>query len=42
VAIVTGTVDYTNGDRFSNLWLLRFDATGLCREFTEWWMPRHR
>jgi uncharacterized protein (TIGR02246 family) len=42
LAIVTGTVDYANGRRFSNLWLLRFDASGRCAEFTEWWMPRPR
>jgi hypothetical protein len=42
LAIVTGTVDYTNGKRFSNLWVLRFDDSRRCVEFTEWWMPRQR
>jgi SnoaL-like domain len=39
-AIVTGTVDYTDGDRFSNLWVIRFGDDGRAAEFTEWWMDR--
>ena len=38
LAVVTGDVDYDDGDRFSNLWVLRFEADGRCSEFTEWWM----
>jgi hypothetical protein len=25
---------------FSNVWLIRFDERGRCREFTEWWVER--
>ena len=39
-AIVTGTVEYTDGDRFSNLWVIRFGDDGRAVEFTEWWMDR--
>ncbi|HEX6577842.1 MAG TPA: nuclear transport factor 2 family protein [Jiangellaceae bacterium] len=38
LAVVTGDVDYDDGDRFANLWVLRFGADGRCSEFTEWWM----
>ena len=40
LAIVTGTVDYDRGSRFSNLWVLRFGADGRCSDFTEWYMDR--
>jgi ketosteroid isomerase-like protein len=40
VAIVTGEVDYTDGDRYSNLWVIRFGDDGRAVEFTEWWMDR--
>jgi hypothetical protein len=26
---------------YSNLWVIRFDADGRCREFTEWYMRRN-
>jgi len=45
VAIATGTSRYYTDatkaelDReYWNLWVLRFDADGLCSEFTEWYM----
>lgn len=25
---------------YSNIWLIRFDDTGRCREFTEWWKEK--
>ena len=37
VAVVRGTTGYPDRT-FSNLWLIRLDAEGRCREFTEWWM----
>ena len=41
VAIVQGEVAYpAEGNTYANLWVLRLDADGRCREFTEWWM-RH-
>ncbi len=40
VAIVTGTTTYRQPPAvYSNLWVMRFDFDGRCREFTEWWMP---
>ncbi|MGV9775743.1 nuclear transport factor 2 family protein [Streptosporangium sp. NPDC003464] len=37
VAIIQGTTAYP--DRaYSNLWVIRLDPEGRCREFTEWWM----
>ncbi len=27
-------------ETFSNLWLIRLDDAGRCREFTEWWMTQ--
>lgn len=39
-AIITGWTDYTDGERFLNLWIVRFGEDGRCAEFTEWWMPR--
>ena len=39
-AIVTGKVDYTNGNRYANLWVIRFGDDGRAAEFTEWWMDR--
>jgi hypothetical protein len=39
-AIVTGTVDYTNGTRYANLWVIRFGDDSRATEFTEWWMDR--
>jgi ketosteroid isomerase-like protein len=40
IAIVTGEVDYTDGDRYSNLWVIRFGEDARAVEFTEWWMDR--
>jgi hypothetical protein len=40
VAIITGTATYKEPPSvYSNLWVLRLDPDGRCREFTEWWMP---
>jgi uncharacterized protein (TIGR02246 family) len=39
VAVVTGETTYQNeGQVYSNLWIIRFDPSGRCSEFTEWWM----
>jgi hypothetical protein len=37
-AIATGETRYADGDRFSNLFVLRFDADGRCSEFVEYFM----
>ena len=37
VAIIQGTTSYPDRT-FSNLWVIRLDSGGRCREFTEWWM----
>lgn len=37
-AAATGETRYRSGRRFSNLYVLRFDETGRCREFVEWFM----
>jgi uncharacterized protein (TIGR02246 family) len=37
VAVVEGTTTYPT-QVFRNLWVLRLDPDGRCREFTEWWM----
>jgi len=37
VAVVQGTTTYPERT-FSNLWVIRLDTDGRCREFTEWWM----
>jgi hypothetical protein len=40
VAIITSTAAYKEAPSvYSNLWVMRLDAEGRCREFTEWWMP---
>ena len=39
-AIVTGETRYTDGEVFSNLWQLEFDADGRCSRFVEWYL-RH-
>jgi uncharacterized protein (TIGR02246 family) len=41
VAIVEGTTRYPE-QSFSNLWVIRLDDDGRCREFTEWWMEHPR
>jgi ketosteroid isomerase-like protein len=45
VAIAVGTSSYYTDEtheklerRYHNLWILRFDADGRCRSFTEWYM----
>ncbi|MET7399196.1 nuclear transport factor 2 family protein [Dactylosporangium sp. NPDC005572] len=38
LSIVQGTTVYPT-ETYSNLWLIRLDTVGQCREFTEWWMP---
>jgi len=39
VAVVTGTATYKEPPTvYSNLWVMRLDASGRCREFTECWM----
>jgi hypothetical protein len=39
VAIITGTAIYKEPPSvYSNLWVVRLDPDGRCREFTEWWM----
>lgn len=46
VAVAVGTSTYTEGrggpvaEVYDNCFLLRFDAEGRCREFTEWYMKR--
>ncbi len=37
-AIATGESRYTDGEVFSNLWQLEFDADGRCRRFVEWYL----
>ena len=37
-AIATGETRYADGNTFSNLYVLRFDADGLCSEFVEWYV----
>jgi uncharacterized protein (TIGR02246 family) len=37
VAVIHGTTTYPE-ETFSNLWLMRLDSDGRCRQFTEWWM----
>lgn len=39
VAIIQGTTGYPDLT-YSNLWVIRLDAAGRCREFTEWWMEQ--
>ena len=39
-AIITGWTDYADGERFLNLWVVRFGDDGRCADFTEWWMAR--
>jgi ketosteroid isomerase-like protein len=45
VAVATGSSTYFNPDAsiraiYDNCFLMRFDAEGRCREFTEWYMKR--
>ncbi|MET0739961.1 MAG: nuclear transport factor 2 family protein [Candidatus Nanopelagicales bacterium] len=41
LSVVQGTTTYPD-ETFSNLWLIRLDADGRSREFTEWWMEQPR
>jgi hypothetical protein len=39
LGVVTGTTRYREPPHvYSNLWTIRFDPDGRCREFTKWWM----
>lgn len=39
LGFVKGTTDYKTPPRvYSNLWEVRLDADGRCKEFVEWWM----
>jgi hypothetical protein len=39
VSVVVGTTTYRDPPKvYSNLWVIRLDPEGRCREFTEWWM----
>ncbi len=45
LAVATGSTDYLDAaggvDRtYENLWVMRFDGSGRCRDFTEWFMKR--
>lgn len=40
IAIVQGTTVYRAGATYSNLFVIRLDADGRAREFTEWWMDQ--
>jgi hypothetical protein len=40
LAVIQGRTVYRDGDDYDNLWVIRFDSDGSCREFTEWWMKR--
>ena len=41
LAVVTGTSVYTEPEVvYDNCWLIRFDDSGRCSEFTEWFMKR--
>jgi uncharacterized protein (TIGR02246 family) len=41
-AIAKGETRYITGRTFSNLWELRFDDDGRCREYVEWFMEHPR
>jgi ketosteroid isomerase-like protein len=46
VAVATGSSTYTRGpggpidETYDNCFVMRFDADGCCREFTEWFIKR--
>ena len=42
VAVATGESRYANGRTYSNIFVCRFDETGRCREFREWFMKQPR
>lgn len=37
-AIITGVTRYSDGNTYSNLFVVDFDDGGRCRAFTEWYM----
>jgi hypothetical protein len=37
-SLVRGWTDYSDGTRYSNLWVIRLAPDGRATEFTEWWM----
>ena len=37
-AFVRGWTRYSNGEHYSNLWVIRFDDDERAVEFVEWWM----
>jgi uncharacterized protein (TIGR02246 family) len=41
VAVIRGTTRYPES-AYSNLWVIRLEADGRCREFSEWWMEHPR
>ena len=41
-AIARGETSYADGNVFSNLWEMRFDADGHCAEYVEWYMVHPR
>jgi SnoaL-like domain len=41
LAFVQGETDYGVA-KYSNLWVIRFAATGEATEFTEWWMDQSK
>jgi ketosteroid isomerase-like protein len=42
VAVVEGRTVYTEPPLdYSNLWLLRLEPDGRCREYVEWWVDRN-
>jgi uncharacterized protein (TIGR02246 family) len=41
VAVISGTTRYPES-AYSNLWVIKLDQAGRCREFSEWWMEHPR
>jgi uncharacterized protein (TIGR02246 family) len=39
-AFATGETRYANGPTYSNLFVMRFDEHGRCRDFVEWFMEQ--
>ena len=40
LAVIEGTTKYRGGKTYSNLWVLRLDDRGRCRDYTEWYMEQ--
>ena len=38
--IATGETSYTDGTRYSNLWVMRFDVDGRCSDYVEWFIEQ--